>query len=102
MALVAARELRALLGATWFAADLSPEAGRRLATLGRLADIAEGTTVAREGAPYDSSRGRRARNEFKRGGMAPRSSTALSRATSYPSTGPGPAIGFRLGSSRTW
>jgi CRP/FNR family transcriptional regulator, cyclic AMP receptor protein len=48
------RGLRALLGATWFAADLSPEAGRRLAALGRLADIAEGTTVVREGAPCDS------------------------------------------------
>jgi CRP/FNR family cyclic AMP-dependent transcriptional regulator len=48
------RDLRALLGTTWFAADLSPEEGRRLAALGRLADIAKGTTVVREGAPCDS------------------------------------------------
>jgi CRP/FNR family cyclic AMP-dependent transcriptional regulator len=48
------RDLRALLSTTWFAADLSPEAGRRLAALGRLTDIAAGTTVVREGAPCDS------------------------------------------------
>jgi CRP/FNR family cyclic AMP-dependent transcriptional regulator len=48
------RDLSALLGATWFAADLSPTARSRLAALGTLAEIAEGTTVVREGTPCDS------------------------------------------------
>jgi CRP/FNR family transcriptional regulator, cyclic AMP receptor protein len=48
------RDLIAILGATWFAADVSRTARTRLAALGTFAEIAEGTTVVREGEPCDS------------------------------------------------
>jgi CRP/FNR family cyclic AMP-dependent transcriptional regulator len=48
------RDVHALLGTTWFAADLSPAARARLAALGTLAQIGEGATVVREGEACDS------------------------------------------------
>lgn len=51
---MATEELTEILAATWFAADLSPEARDHLAALGTLTDIPEGTTVVREGMPCTS------------------------------------------------
>lgn len=45
------RDVDAILDGTWFTADLSSEARGRLAALGRLAVIPEGTSVVREGEP---------------------------------------------------
>ena len=48
---MATRDLNAALDTTWFTAGLTPDARARLAALGRLADIPEGTIVVQEGAP---------------------------------------------------
>ena len=42
--------MSSLLGRTWFAEDLPPAALARLATLGELVDIPEGSLVVQEGA----------------------------------------------------
>jgi CRP/FNR family transcriptional regulator, cyclic AMP receptor protein len=44
------RDLATLLHATWFAADLAPDACGRLAALGQVIDFPEGAVVLREGA----------------------------------------------------
>jgi len=49
--LMGTRGVAALLGDTWFGASLSTGARARMAALGRLVDIPEGTAVVREGAP---------------------------------------------------
>lgn len=42
-------EMRAILGATWFARDFTPRTRDHLAALGTLSEIAEGTVIVREG-----------------------------------------------------
>ena len=42
-------EMTAILAATWFARDLTPEAREHLAVLGTLIEIPEGTVIIREG-----------------------------------------------------
>lgn len=42
-------EITSILGATWFARDLTPRARDHLAELGTLTDFREGSTIIREG-----------------------------------------------------
>src|SRR6476469_8335036 len=46
--------LTALLGYTWFGANLSASTRARVAVLGRLVEIPEGSVVVREGRPCDA------------------------------------------------
>ena len=47
-------DLAAVLDATWFAADLAPQARGRLAALGRLEEVADGAIVVQEGTLCES------------------------------------------------
>jgi CRP/FNR family cyclic AMP-dependent transcriptional regulator len=51
---MASRDLSAALASTWFTAGLSGEERGRLAVLGRLVTIPEGTIVVQEGTPCTS------------------------------------------------
>ncbi len=46
--------LATVLGDTWFGASLPPATRARLATLGRVVDLPEGSVVVQEGRPCDT------------------------------------------------